>query len=283
MRLRNLIAKSAIVGAFVLTVAACAPAQQGTSDSSSSPVATGQVNKGLQKDPNFPPLSGMNDGPIYWTYHTATRPEVHFKIPAADGAYLGFDDKGSLIQNQGNGKVYRWNLKENSLTVVANRFVEVPLDELAGLKNTDQTLQYYLAKNGKGPMPEQPPVPVAQNPSPKPPQANSPFGPDAGSALAALIPSGASAADITGKNASIKAGVLTFILADGTKSKPYTVVRPKIMANASQSDAGIAGTWIAMESGGKAMMFNVRADNTVTGKEISPQVVQMLMKGRDQR
>jgi hypothetical protein len=54
------------------------------------------------------------------------------------------------------------------------------------------------------------------------------------------------------------------------------------MANAPQA-AGVAGTWLAMESGGKAMMFNVLADNTVTGKEISPQVVQMLMQGRGQK
>ena len=57
------------------------------------------------------------------------------------------------------------------------------------------------------------------------------------------------------------------------------MVRPAFMANTPQA-AGVAGTWLSMEDGGKAMMFNVRADLTVTGKEISPEVVQMLMQGR---
>jgi hypothetical protein len=89
--------------------------------------------------------------------------------------------------------------------------------------------------------------------------------------------------EITGRNASIQTGVLTFTLADGTELKPYTVVRPGFMANVPQS-AGVTGTWVAKESGSKGILFTVAADNSVTGKEISPQVLQMMTRtgGRSQ-
>lgn len=222
-----------------------------------------------QKDPNFPPLTSMNDPsvPIYWTVGNATKPVVHFKNPASDVEYLGFNEKGSMIRNMGNGKVYRWNLKENSLTVVANSYKEIPLDELASLQNAPDSVKYYLAQHGRTAQPATASQQQPQNPD------------NHQEARQVPVPAAGVPADITGKNASVKNGVLTFNLADGTKSKPYTVVRPAFMANTPQA-ADVAGTWIAMEDGGKAMMFNVRADHTVTGKEISPEVVQMLMQGR---
>ena len=103
------------------------------------------------------------------------------------------------------------------------------------------------------------------------------FGDNPQKALQGVAPAPASPYEITGKDAAIKGGVLIFTLADGTKSKPYTVVRPGFMANAPQA-AGITGTWVATESGGKGILFTVAADNSVTGKEISPQVVQTLMQ-----
>jgi hypothetical protein len=274
------VAAAATIALFVLL--ACTVAQQSGPGSTSSPAAAGQNNKGPIKDPNLPPIPGMTAPgvPIFWTYGGSTRPAVFFKLPPADGDYLGFDEKGSLIHNQANGKLYRWNLKENSLTVAGNNLKDIPLDELAAMQNTDQTVQYWLAKNGRGP--KQPVTAPQQQPPQNPDKSGGVFGDDPQKTLQGLAPAGGVPADITGKNASIKAGVLTFILPNGASSKPYAVVRPKIMANAPQS-AGIAGMWIAMESGGKGIMFTVRADNTVTGKEISPQVVQMLMQGRGQQ
>jgi hypothetical protein len=257
------------------------PAQPATTpqqQSQNSDKSGGIIGDKPQKDPNFPPLTGMNDPgvPIYWTNGNATKPVVHFKNPASDVEYLGFNEKGSMLRNMGNGKVYRWNLKENSLTVVANSYKEIPLDELASLQNAPDSVKYYLAQHGRTAQP----ATVPQQPSPQnPDKSGSVFGDDPQKTLQSIVPAVGVPADITGKNASIKGGVLTFILADGTKSKPYTVVRPAFMANTPQA-AGLAGTWLAMEDGGKAMMFNVRADHTVTGKEISPEVVQMLMQGR---
>jgi hypothetical protein len=50
------------------------------------------------------------------------------------------------------------------------------------------------------------------------------------------------------------------------------------MANVPQA-ASIAGAWIAMEDRGKAVLFNVQADGSISGREIPPQVAQMLMQG----
>jgi hypothetical protein len=259
------------------------PQQPGGAGPANSPAAAEQINRGLQHDSNFPPLTSQTEFnvPLTWSYHSATRPTVYFKNPAADGDYLGFNDQGSMVQNQGNGKVYLWNLKENSLTLVANNVNEIPVAVLQSLKNTDEEVGYLLAKRGIAPKTQ--PVTVAGGGNPPPPKTSAnPFGPDAGNALAGLAPAGGMPADITGKNASIQGGVLTFTLADGAKSKPYTVVRPGFMANAPEA-AGVTGTWIARENGGKGIMFTVRDDNTVTGKEIPPQVVQMLMQGVGRR
>ena len=199
---------------------------------------------------------------------------------------MGFNENGSMIRNTGSGKIYYWKLKNSdirsgTLTEAAKSVQDVSLDTLAALQNPSNVIRERLAMNGRGPTPKQPVTqnPPRQQPPQNPDKSGGLFGDDPQKTLQGLAPAAAVPADITGKNASIQGGVLTFTLADGARSKPYTVVRPAFMANTPQA-AGIAGTWIAMESGGKAMMFNVLADNTVTGKEISPQVVQMLMQGR---
>lgn len=291
MTLRNLIARSAIVGALVLIVSACTPAQQGGPGSASAPGAAAQISHGQQRDPNLPEISYNTDAPIDWIYgDRGTIPVVQFKNPPDQGTYMGFNENGSMIRNMGSGKIYYWKLKNSdiksgTLTLAARSVQDVSLDTLAALQNPSNVIRERLAMNGRGPMPKQP-VTVAQNPPRQQPPQNPDksgglFGDNPQKALQGLAPAAGVPADITGKNASIQGGVLSFTLPDGARSKPYTVVRPAFMANAPQA-AGIAGTWIAMESGGKAMMFNVRADNTVTGKEISAQVLQMLMQGRGQ-
>jgi hypothetical protein len=285
MRLRNLIAKSVIVGAFVLTVSACIPAQQGGPGSTSAPVVAAQINRGPQQDPNLPVITFETNAPITWNYNgTSSVPSVSFKNPADEGVYLGFNENGSMLLNQGKGNVYYWKLTDpktmtGTLTEAFKSFKDIPLDTLAALQNPGTVAKALLAKNGRGPKPVTPPQ---QQPPQNPDKSGGLFGDRPQETLQGLAPAAGVPADITGNNASIKSGVLTFILGDGSKSKPYTVVRPAFMANTPQA-AGIAGTWIAMESGGKGILFNVRADNTVTGKEISSQVVQMLMQGRGQQ
>ena len=240
---------------------------------------------GPQKDSNLPPISYNTDAPIDWIYgDQGTIPVVQFKNPPDQGTYMGFNENGSMIRNMGNGKIYYWKLKNTdirsgTLTEAAKSYQEVPLDTLAALQNPTVVVRERLAMNGRGPMPEQP-VTVAQTPPRQPPSDKSGglFGTNPQKALQGLAPTAGSPTEIAGKNASIQGGVLTFTLENGSRSKPYTVVRPTFMANAPQA-SGIAGTWVAMESAGKGLMFNVQSDNSVTGKEISPQVVQMLMQG----
>jgi hypothetical protein len=290
MSLRDLVARYAIVGAFVLIVSACAPAQQGGPGSTSSSVAAGQINHGPQRDPNLPQIMYNTAAPIYWTYgDQGTIPSVQFKNPPDQGTYLGYNENGSMIRNAGNGKIYYWKLKNSdirsgTLTEAARSVQDVSLDTLAALQNPSNVIKERLAMNGRGPMPKEPVTqnPPRQQPPQNPDKSGGLFGDNPQKTLQGLAPAAGPPADIVGKNASVRGGVLTFTLADGTRSKPYTVVRPAFMANAPQA-TGVAGTWIAMESGGKAMMFNVLADNTVTGKEISAQVVQMLMQSGGQR
>ena len=78
-------------------------------------------------------------------------------------------------------------------------------------------------------------------------------------------------AAITGSGALVQDGVLTFIRADKTKAS-YKVVRPK----AAQGVAGNAGAWIAMQDGGKGILFTVNTDNSVTGREMPAQIIQAL-------
>lgn len=264
----------------VVAGGSAANAQQAKPAQNSSAQTAQQANQGPQRDPNMPPQPVPPDSqPISWELYT-NPPMVHFRKNGADGLYLGYNDQGSLIHNQGDGKIYLWNLKANTLTVFAKSFNDIPVDTLASLQNPNHIVTEKLALNGRGPKGPNPGPVVAggSTPSPKPPQAN-PFGPNAGSALAGLAPSGASTSDIAGTDARVTNGILTFTLRSGAKSKPYNVARPRVMANNPQAaGTGITGAWIAMEDGGNGVLFTVQGDNSVTGKEIPPPLVQMLMQ-----
>jgi hypothetical protein len=268
-----------------------APVPQHGGVASGTAATAGQIYKGPQHDPNLQPLIGMNDAPVYWSYGSGTVPSVSFrgypysKDPSnqGDGVYLGFNSNGSLILDQGNLKLYYWKLTDPrtfagtvTLAVALKSFRDVPLDLLASLENPSSTTTETLEEGGKGPpKPAALPAPrTAQNPD----RSGGLFGDNPQKTLAGLAPAGGSPVEIAGKNATVRAGVLTFTLANGAKSKPFNVARPAFMANAPQA-AGIAGTWIAMEDGSKAVLFNVQADGSITGKEIPPQVAQMLMQG----
>jgi len=261
MTSRGLGEKFAIV--LVLALAACAPAQQ--------------IQNGPEADPNFPPnLANLPTGlPVQWNSTGNTIPSVNLSINGSrvdyrHGSYLGFNDQGSWIESQTDGKIYVWNFANRTLTVGADHRSGVPLD----LRNPSAAEETIIAMR-------QPPRPVStQAPQPQQPadKSGGMFGPGAGKTLAGLVPPGAPAADIAGTGATVTNGVLTFTLRSGAKSKPYKVARPRVMANNPQA-AGVTGAWIAMEDGGKGVLFTVQGDNTVTGKEIPAPVVQMLMQG----
>lgn len=50
-----------------------------------------------------------------------------------------------------------------------------------------------------------------------------------------------------------------------------------------QASADITDAWIAVEGGGKGLLFSVQPDKSVTAKEMLAQVVQMLMQSGGQR
>lgn len=255
---------------------------------------TGPVNKSLLVDPNFPALTYMNEGPVFWSYGTSTIPNVGFKLPRADAEYFGFNEKGSLLQNKAFGKVYYWKISNpvnatGALTLAFNTITDIPTAELQSLKNPGPSMVYMLRNRGiAAPPPPMSPQAAAVfgnspekalqglAPTPAPTSASTPTTAPTSGPAPTSAPAAASPYEITGKDASIKAGVLTFTLPDGSKSKPYTVTRPGFMANSPQAPAGISGTWVSPTTGGKGILFTITTDNSVTAKEISPQVLQML-------
>jgi hypothetical protein len=289
MSVRNFFGGLAI--ALALAIAVSAPAQQGGMTSGSG-AGAGQIDPGPQPDPNLPRLTGINDAPIYWSYGSSTVPSISFKgypfskdpTNQGDGVYLGFNQNGSLLLDQGNLKLYYWKLTDPNtfagtltLALAVKSYREVPLDLLASLQNPSSMVKETLAENGKRPQPATTPQPQAV---PNPDRSGGLFGSDPQKALQGLAPAAGSPADIVGTNAMMTNGVLTFTLRSGARSQPYNVARPRVMANNPQpANAGIAGAWIAMEDGGKGMLFSVQADNSVTGKEIPATLVQMLMQG----
>lgn len=289
MRARKLAAGVTIGGVLVFAFAASAKALQGGLTSASGGAA-GQLNKAPQYDPNLPPVAPPNDAPVYWSYGSGTVPSVSFKgypfskdpTNQGDGVYMGFNENGSLLLDQGNLKLYYWKLTDPrtfagtlTLAIALKNYRDVPLDLLASLENPSSTVTETLAEGGKGPKPE---AVLQQQPAQNSDKSGGLFGADPQKALEGVTPAGGSPYEIAGKNASVVRGVLTFTLANGTSSKPYTVARPAFMANVPQA-ASIAGAWIAMEDRGKAVLFNVQADGSISGKEIPPQVAQMLMQG----
>jgi hypothetical protein len=218
-------------------------------------------------DPNVPGPMSPPGLIIQWSQPQPGYPSVILADPNPNGPrsshppqYLGWNDQGSYFRNDDDHQVYVWNLKKNSLTKIGP---EVPPETLATLRNN----HYAVAKNTT------PSPPKAQAPEPQTPDTSRQkalFG-DVGK-LPQATPPGA----IAGTATTIQGGVLTFTRADNTKAT-YKVVRPKVMQNNPQGPAaGITGTWIAMEDGGKGIIFTVLTDGTLTGREVPAQIIQML-------
>gem|GEM_PF-3083738 len=207
-------------------------------------------------DPNLPtPQSPDPDGlRIGWVYRgTEGGPVLYFtsiagRLNREAGYYLGWNDKGSWINNATDGHVYIWNLRQNRLTVAYEERNRIPASVLASLHQLEGVPTPLAAYVHTQPVSEPTPQPQAVRD-----------------------------AIIEGTGADVRGGVLLFIRPDKTRAS-YKVVRPKMTQAALPPAGDITGAWIAMEEGGDGIMFTVGPDKSVSGREIPAQALKMLMQ-----
>ena len=274
---KNKIAKGALIAMFVLGTVSCMMAQRGGDTQQTSttkrgsgdaaatrpaPVANGSdsaihlviADKGQEPDPNMPDSANQYNPMLSYTVDDTGPGSITFMKPNhAVGRYLGFNDKGSWIQNQGDGKVYIWSGQDRTLTVGAQSQDAIPLDVLASLRNSH--VRPYLAKRMNNGVPT---TAVASNDKP----AGNDVINDPGKApdVAPANPTNAMGAStkLKGDGATIRAGVLTFTVNDPAspkngKSVSYKVVRPAIAIvnpNAPRPN-DITGQWVGEDPNDK--------------------------------
>jgi len=218
------------------------------------------------EDPNFPGVFSPPGLNVEWNQSTPGSPSVLIRSPEflpgqpsrslspGYATYIGYNDQGSWLVK--DGLIFIWNLKENIVKEVYRNYKEIPEATLATLKNNP----YAAAKNSV-------PQPPAHSEGPHPQT------PDTSRQAAFFSGYQPPMGGIYGTAAAIQDGVLTFTRADKTKAS-YKVVRPK----AAQGAPGNTGAWIAMEDGGKGILFTVQSDGTLTGREMPAQLIQMLVQ-----
>jgi len=218
-------------------------------------------------DPNLPGLTSPRGLKIQWSNYVKGSPQVLFTTPEVPSGhqahYMGWNEQGSWFMNNEDGHIYVWNLKENSLKKVYEKDKDIPQSVLASIHNLKD--DFLLANNtpqNTGPKQTGPKVVTPDT------SRQAAFFGGAGNVPQAAVPGA-----ITGSGAAIQNGMLTFTRADNTKAS-YKVVRPKV----AQGAPGNTGAWIAMEDGGKGILFTVNADNSVTGREMPAQIIQALMQ-----
>jgi hypothetical protein len=283
----NRLAEAAL--ATALTVGAIVPgvanAQQPRPASSGADTTIHLAERGPERDPNIPPLISQRDFPVVWVYHNVTLPTMHFKNPPGDGYYLGFNEQGSLIENQNDKKIYQWNINSGTLNIVYPNIAAIPLDVVASLRNPNGRIDDIIAENR--PKPPAKPTEVAKNTSPPSVQEGIFNDPKAvGGAIAGLLaqrqagspPPGAHTIGegpgdkITGTGASVAGGILSFTASDGSK-KAYKVVRP---GNNVSASAGDFGAWLVVDKAAEGFMLTVQPDKSVAGGKLPDMVYQAL-------
>jgi len=147
--------------------------------------------------------------------------------------------------------------------MVYKNYKQIPQETIASLKNNPLAAAKGTPQNTG---------PKQTGPKPETPDTSRQAAFFGGSGIAAQ---GNAPGAITGSGAVIQNGMLTFTRADSTKAS-YKVVRPKV----AQGAPGNTGAWIAMEDGGKGILFTVNADNSVTGREMPAQIIQALAPAR---
>jgi hypothetical protein len=274
------IAGAALFGTMALSAlngGSVANAQQQTRSTAGADGKTIVVAQANQSDdPNLPGVFGPPDLQLIWSQVTHGYPQVSLNSPEEKSNhlahYIGWNDQGSWIRSEETGKIFVWNLQKKTLTKVYDNEGQVPQETLASMhnfKDPRMLANYKPAPN----VPQQ-----SEGPKPLTPDTGRQAGYFGGAGKlpeAAMTTPGAMA----GSGAAVEGGVLTFTRPDKSRAT-YKVVRPKVMqGNPQPPSVGITGTWIAIEDGGNGIMFNVQADNSVTGREMPAQVIQMLMQG----
>jgi hypothetical protein len=252
------ITRVAVVAVVALALGSCAMnAQQ------QQPQQGGEID-----DPNLPGVFGPPDLQLIWSQVTHGYPQVSLNSPEEKSNhlahYIGWNDQGSWIRSEETGKIFVWNLARKTLTKVYDNEGQIPQETLASMhnfKDPRMLANYKPAPNV--PQQSEGPKPVAPDTS----RQAAFFGGPGKLPDAAMTTPGA----ITGSAAAVEGGVLTFTRPDKSRAT-YKVVRPKVAQGAN----GNTGAWIAMEDGGKGILFTVNADNSVTGREMPAQVIQML-------
>ncbi len=284
---------------WVVSVAGVVPIAQSQSVQSTSPSSQPDPYKGAVLDPNFP-LAGINTGQgirshvIYVSYAYGQLIPMITLISRRNQAgvvnrmklwssYLGYNDEGSWVTDGTDGKIYVWNLQTQSLTFKYNISNEIPKDVLASLKMPHMQGDAAIESHSQSAQQAKPKSPAARTDS-----SRAMLG-DPTSGLAALKAAAlqnrqgqgsqpaVAGAGFNGSQAKVEAGVLTFTLANGATAS-YPVVRPKSAANNPEAMVDTTGSWIAMEEGGKGILFTVQGDRSVTGKEMPAQLIQMLAR-----
>jgi hypothetical protein len=262
---RHPILRAALFGTIALgtlTGGNVAGAQQGK-PATGGDTTIGQQLMSAEADPNLPgmaspQITGMK---LNWNFFAGSmsQPTLQIMDRAMSNisvTYLGWNDEGSLLKGD-NGKIYVWNLKQNSLTVRYKGFDDIPGPVMASLRNSSYKADYLASKQPKPASRPVAPVQAAKN------QGNIPDD-DARKAIDLLgarqtaRPSSGIAGAYTATGATLKGDMLTLTMADGTK-KALKVERPAVPTAAASGD--IAGTWLSFDAN---KIIIVQGDGTTT-------------------
>ncbi len=285
------LAKAAIAASLTTTVLSLGIAlAQSKPGANASDTAIHLVVNGPEDDPNMPELPYAIPGaPIFWIPQDGI-PQVTFLKPRSVGAYLGFNEKGSWIRNSADNKAYVWNLKDQTLTLGAESEAGVPLN----LRNPSLLIKTLIAKaTGRGTTG----ATVANNNK----AGSTPYIPPdlagdgnaqhgggeahSGNSAPGTANSASASRQIRGSGATIKAGVLTFILDDPTSpdnGKPVSLkVMRAAMTNPNAAKAnGIAGAWLAEDPKNKdgVISLYVQENGAVSGTAMTGFAAETLKK-----
>jgi hypothetical protein len=285
---QGVVASIAVTGAVLSLLSEVAIAQSKPGANGSDTAIHQVVVNGPEEDPNMPNLPyALPNAPLFWSPGPGTSTKVTFtKSPGGKGVYLGFNNKGSWIKNESDGKVYVWNLKELTLTLGAASEYEVPMD----LRNPSDVFKGEMlarsggktstsvANNNAGRRTPYIPPNVGGNTQPGSGETRTGiFSPSTGTNGAGV----GTATQVKGSAATIRAGVLTFTNEEGA-SVSLKVVRPpnQALTNPNAKPTGNAGVWIGEDpkNSENVVQLYVQDNGTVSGTVMSGMVAQAMKR-----
>jgi hypothetical protein len=244
-------------------------------------IVLAQADQQTGGDPNLP-RSGNADGRVglMWSPYQQGQGVFVQLMPPYDNSgspslYLGYTEEGSYIKNQKDAKILIWKFpkgaQKGAITVAYNNIVDIPLDVLEKLDSSTKSLgllsqvDVLIAK--KGAAPGKQPVQVAQQ-QPKPNTGGGEIGEkgrnggvaDAIRGLGLQNRAGPQGI-ITGRNAEVTDGVLSFT--DSTGTRVTMKVQP----------GGGSGVWLALSVDGKEgndRIVNVQPNGNIVALPLDP-------------